>query len=120
LSSCRAHLARHAFPTRRSSDLVARAGEAIGYMRALDLPSLWIEDIESLHNWMQSFRGEAMLELDYRQVGWRLGPSIMDDTTFDVASAVDALAAGDLETASHCYSAAMFRWAEAQAVAYSS
>lgn len=105
---------------KRLEDAVARAGEAIGYMRVLDLPSLWIEDIESLHNWMQSFRGEAMLELDYRQVGWRLGPSIMDDTTFDVASAVDALAVGDLETASHCYSAAMFRWAEAQAVAYSS
>lgn len=97
-----------------------RVTGAVARMRQLELPAPWIDDLASFSEWLEAFEGEAMLELDYRQVGWRLGPTLLDDTTFDVASAVDALHEGDLETAGHCYSAAMFRWAEAHAVAYSS
>lgn len=97
-----------------------RVGRAVGSMRDLDLPTMWIDDLASFQSWLEAFTGEAMLELDYRQVGWRLGPTLIDDTTFDVASAVDALEQSDLDFAGRCYSAAMFRWSEAQAVAYSS
>jgi len=99
---------------------VERVADAVSNMRRMELPSMWIDDLVSFHSWLESFQGAAMLELDYRQVGWRLGPTLIDDTTFDVASAVDALAASDLDMAGHCYTAAMFRWAEAHAVAYSS
>ncbi|HLT95699.1 MAG TPA: hypothetical protein VK070_02820 [Acidimicrobiia bacterium] len=99
---------------------LARLDEVITTMRRLDLPEAWIDDLATLENWLDSFSGRAMVELDYRQVGWRLGSTMIDDTTFDVASSVDALIDGDLETAGHCYSAALFRWADAQAVAYSS
>lgn len=101
-------------------EALARVDQAVTSMRKLGLPDAWIGDIASLEDWLDAFNSEAMLELDYRQVGWRLGTTLMDDTTFDVASSVDALSEGDLEMAGHCYSAAHFRWAEAQALAYSS
>lgn len=97
-----------------------RISAAITAMRREDVPSMWIDDLAGLETWLEAFGPEGMLELDYRQVGWRLGPTLIDDTTFDVASAVDALVAGDLEDATRMYGAALFRWAEAQAVAYSS
>lgn len=97
-----------------------RVAGAVTRMRQLELPAPWIDDLAALGEWLEAFHGEAMLELDYREVGWRLGPTLIDDSAFDVASAVDALHEGDLETAGHCYSTAMFRWVEAHAVAYSS
>lgn len=105
---------------KRLGAAVERLSSTVARMRELELPDPWIDDLASLLEWLEAFDGEAILELDYRQVGWRLGPSLLDDTAFDVASAVDALHEGDLETAGHCYSAAMFRWAEAHAVAFSS
>lgn len=105
---------------KRLVEAVGRVGAAVDAMRDLELPAMWIDDLVSLQSWLEGFHGEAMLELDYSQVGWRLGPTMIDDTSFDVASSVDALLSSDLETAGRCYSAAMFRWAEAHAVAYSS
>lgn len=97
-----------------------RVTEAVAAMRRAELPEMWIEDMGNLAQWLDAFGAVGMLELDYREVGWRLGSTLIDDTAFDVASAVDALLEGDVEQATRMYGSAMFRWAEAQAVAYSS
>lgn len=102
------------------SDAVRRVDGAVAAMRRQGLPAMWIEDLTTLGSWLESFPSAGMAELDYRQVGWRLGPGMIDDTATDVAAAVEALAIGDLEEATRVYTAALARWAEAQAVGYSS
>lgn len=102
------------------NDAVGRVSGTIADMRRQGLPGAWVEDLSGLGTWLEAFGGEGMVELDYRQVGWRLGPDMIDDTVADIDASLAALAEGDLETATHCYSAALWRWAEAQAVAYSS
>ena len=97
-----------------------RVSAAVAAMRRAELPELWVEDMANLAQWLEAFGAVGMVELDYREVGWRLGSTLIDDTTFDVASAVDALLEGDIERSTRMYGSAMFRWAEAQAVAYSS
>lgn len=97
-----------------------RVGSVVTAMRREQLPEHWVEDMAGLEHWLEAFGAVGMLELDYRQVGWRLGSTLVDDTAFDVASAVDALLEGDVERSTRLYGGAMYRWAEAQAVAYSS
>lgn len=102
------------------STAVERVEATVQAMRHQGLPSMWVEDQASLGTWLQAFPERSMLEMDYRQVGWRLGPTMIDDTATDVAAAVDALTSGELDEATRLYTTALFRWADAQAVAYSS
>lgn len=101
-------------------DAIRRVEATADAMRRQGLPTLWVDDMVSLGSWLEAFPGHGMAELDYRQVGWRLGPTMIDDTAGDVSSSVTALAAGDLEEATRLYTTALARWVEAQAVGYSS
>lgn len=101
-------------------DAVRRVDGTTEAMRRQGLPSMWIDDLASLGSWLEAFPGDGMAELDYRQVGWRLGSTMLDETVTDVSASVVALAAGDLEEATRQYTTALGRWAEAQALGYSS
>lgn len=97
-----------------------RAKATVEAMRAIGLPSMWVDDIESLASWLGGFDGEGMVELDYRQVAWRSDELAADETVVDIQRSVAALLDGDVDGAVEAFGAAMYRWAAAQAVAYSS
>lgn len=101
-------------------DAIRRVDGTAEAMRSQGLPSTWIDDMVSMGSWLESFPSDGMAELDYRQVGWRMGVTMIDDTAADVTASVSALAAGDLEEATRLYTTALARWAEAQAIGYSS
>lgn len=91
-------------------------------MRRIGLPSMWIEEVASLAEWLAAFVDDSMLELDYRQVSRFLDPLELpwDDTAADVAAAAAALAEGDISVATSRYTRAMARWHPAQSIGYSS
>lgn len=116
-------------PNDRSEDMVLRSdldavvgrvSACVDAMRRLGLPAALSEEIAGLADWMTGFRGEAAIELDYRQVGRRVGVSEADATVELMHEAVTALVASDIEGATRNYAAALAIWAPAQLLAVSS
>lgn len=79
-----------------------------------------VDQVQELHNWVSSFDGDDMLELDYGGVAelFSDGSLALDETAADIQSSLSALEAGDLDEASDHYTAAASRWAHAQALTY--
>ena len=106
----------------RVAEALRRLEDSVDVMRQIGLPSMWIDEVSFLSEWLDAFDIDSMLELDYRQVARFLGPldRPWDDTPADVAAAVAALAEGDISTATSRYTKAMARWHPAQSIGYSS
>jgi hypothetical protein len=106
----------------RVADAVQRLELAVAAMERAGLPPLWVDEQRALVDWLGAADGEGMVELDYRQVAERLDPvdRVLDDTVSEVARSLEALGQGDLEEATRRYTNALARWADAQAVAFSS
>ena len=79
-----------------------------------------IDQVQELHNWVGSFDGECMIELDYGGVAelFSDGALALDETAADIQSSLSALEAGNLDEASDHYAKAAARWAQAQALTY--
>jgi hypothetical protein len=79
-----------------------------------------VDQVQELHNWVSSFEGNDMLELDYGGVAelFSDGALALDETAADIQSSLSALEAGDLDEASDHYATAASRWAQAQALTY--
>lgn len=98
---------------------VARLRRAGRLIRAAGLPDPLSDEPEQLAEWI-SAAGVGMVELDYREVGRHLDSLDQDETVTDINEAIEALAKGDLEAATAAYAEALIRWADAQAIAFSS
>lgn len=99
-----------------------RLHRTVAAMRRLGLPSMWVDDVVDLLDWLDAFDDDSMMELDYRQVIRHLDPLDRpgDDTAADVAASVAALVEDDLSTATTRYTLALARWAGAHSISYSS
>lgn len=104
------------------ADAVSRLESAVAAMKRAGLPPMWVDEQRTLIDWLGAADGDGMVELDYRQVAQRLDPvdRALDDTISDVARSLEALERGDLDEATSRYTNALARWADAQAVAFSS
>lgn len=73
--------------------------------------------LAELAAWLDSFVDDAVVELDYGQVGALLHPQVLrtDRTCEELRDAVDALAAGDMLAAAAAYGAARARWSHQRA-----
>lgn len=100
--------------------VLGRVSACVDAMRRLGLPAALSEEIAGLAEWMSGFRGEAAIELDYRQVGRRVGAIEADSTVERMHEAVASLIAGNIEEATRNYAAALALWAPAQLLAVSS
>lgn len=101
-------------------EAVGRIAETVEAMRKAGLPEMWVEDLAGLESWLRAFPSSSMVELDFRQVGWRHDSGAGDETVVDVARAVQLMIEGELEASVETYGLAMMRWAGAQAIGYSS
>lgn len=107
------------------TDLTEAVAQLFGLaenMREAGLPEMWIDEIDVLSEWLDTNAEEGMVELDYRQVGIHLDPvdRVLDETVQDMYEVVRSIAELDVELASMHYTTALSRWADAQAIAFSS
>lgn len=107
------------------ADLVtaaARVDAAVEVMRTVGMPAMWVDEIAGLSDWLGDSPTEGMVELDYRAVGAHLDPldRVLDETINDVTAALESLEDEDIERATFHYTTALTRWADAQAISFSS
>lgn len=103
---------------RRGSE---RLGYAVEVLEEAGFDEEIIEEVESLKDWLMDFPGDALVELDYAGVAGLFGEGdlAVDESAAEVWASLEALERGDFEEATHHYTVAASRWAEAQAVTYS-
>lgn len=79
-----------------------------------------IDQVQELYNWVESFEGTDLLELDYGGVAelFSDGALALDETAADIQASLYALEAGNLDEASDHYGRAAARWAQAQSLTY--
>ena len=99
-----------------------RVGHALGVLRGLQVFQGPAEELAQLSEWIDSFPGESMLELDYSTVS-TCSPRrelVFDDSVELVRRSIEALADGDMMTAGENYGRVVSRWAPAFSVTFSS
>lgn len=107
------------YRTTRSS-ASERLQRAISVLDDAGFDEAVVDPVRHLTEWLDEFPGEAMLELDYGTVAglFNDGQLAFDETAADIAASLDALEAGDFDSASEHYVSAATRWAPAQARLY--
>jgi hypothetical protein len=99
-----------------------RVGNALATLRNLEVFQGPAEELAQLHEWIESFPAESMLELDYSTVSELFDPQelVFDDSVELVRRSIQALADGDMMTAGENYGRVVARWAPAFSVTFSS
>jgi hypothetical protein len=99
-----------------------RVGNALATLRNLEVFQGPAEELAQLHEWIESFPAESMLELDYGTVSDLFDPQelVFDDSVELVRRSIEALAEGDMMTAGENYGRVVARWAPAFSVTFSS
>jgi hypothetical protein len=79
------------------------------------------DDVEELAEWLDDFPEDAMVELDYGGVArlFREGDLVLDESSGDLWSSIEALEAGDITEAIERYGNMASRWAPVVAVTFS-
>ena len=90
-----------------------RAENAIPILRRSDLGALG-EMLVDLHQWMASFDGRSLVELDYGELCSFMTWDEMDDdrSADEVQGALDALSRHESARAAQAYQDVLTRWAE--------
>lgn len=98
----------------------SRAARAIEILDNAGFDDVVIEDVRDLHDWIEGFTSEGILELDYADTAWLFEPSdlVLDESAAEVHASLKALDAHDFDQAGRWYAAVAGRWAEAQALSY--
>jgi hypothetical protein len=99
-----------------------RVAHALATLRNLEVFQGPADELAQLLEWLESFPGESMLELDYGSVSELFDPQelVFDDSVELVRRSIEALAEGDMMTAGENYGRVVARWAPAFSVTFSS
>lgn len=97
-----------------------RAARAVEILDNAGFDDIVIDDVRDLHDWIEGFTSEGVLELDYGGTSWLFEPSdlVLDESAAEVHASLKALDASDFDQAGRWYAAVAGRWSEAQALAY--
>lgn len=101
-------------------DGLDRVRSAVDVLEDVGFEDVVVDQVRELASWLDGFDEDAMLELDYGTVAGLFSAAdiAFDETAADVASSLEALAAGDLDRAGRHYASAATRWAETQTLAF--
>lgn len=79
-----------------------------------------IDDVRDLHEWIEDFSSEGVLELDYAGTArlFATNDLVLDESAAEVHASLRALDTHDFDQAGRFYAAVAGRWADAQSLAY--
>lgn len=97
-----------------------RAERAIEILDNAGFDDAVIDDVRDLHDWIEGFSSEGVLELDYATTAAVFEPSelVLDESGAEVHGSLKALDTHDFDQAGRFYASVAGRWAEAQALAF--
>ncbi|MBT8202990.1 MAG: hypothetical protein HKN74_12020 [Acidimicrobiia bacterium] len=97
-----------------------RLTRSLVILQAAGFQDAVIDQVQELHNWINGFDEDDLLELDYGGVAdlFSDGALALDETAADIQASLSALEAGNLDEASEHYARAAARWAHAQSLTY--
>lgn len=97
-----------------------RAARAVEILDNAGFDDAVIDDVRDLHDWIEGFSSDGVLELDYAGTSWLFEPSdlVLDESAAEVHGSLRALDTHDFDQAGRFYAAVAGRWAEAQSLAY--
>ena len=98
----------------------ARAARAIEILDNSGFDDAVIDDVRDLHDWIEGFSSEGVLEVDYAGTAALFDPAdlVLDESAAEVHASLKALDSQDFELAGRWYAAVAGRWADAQSLAY--
>jgi hypothetical protein len=101
----------------RMSAARRRVGRSLRTLRRSVGDLTYVDDLEEVGRWLEEFHPRSWLELDYGGLGRLLGADGLacDTSVEEVATALEALAAGDDPRAAEAYRAVVDRWSRVKA-----
>jgi hypothetical protein len=103
-------------------DARRRVARALGVLRKAVEDGAMTAAVEDLGRWLEEWHPRAMVELDYGGLVHLVGDDRLrtDQSSADVAAAIEALIAGDTGTAARAYRRLADRWEAVQLLERSS
>lgn len=92
----------------------SRAARTLAMLEQMAPELELFEELDQLHDWLESFDSDGIVEIDYGPIAARVYP---DDSPADVSAGLRGLAEGDLTSAAAAYRRLSNRWAPIRALA---